>query len=82
MKEFEIHLQAIGHRIAKEVKECMKLFKSWADVCEHRSEPTDTETGGCKHKEAYAKHPNLKLAWCDYNVCPIIAAGMEKYKNG
>lgn len=75
----EIRLKAIGHRIAKDTKECIRSFFLWRGKCEHRSEPTDTETGGCKHKKAYAKHPNLALAWCDYNVCPIIAAGMKEH---
>ena len=72
------HLEAIGHRIAKDTTECIRLFKYWRKKCEHRSEPSDTEAGGCKHEKAYAKHPNLKLAWCDYNVCPAIAAGMKE----
>ncbi len=76
------HLKAIGWKIAKDTNECIELFFSTRKKCEHRSEPTDTETGGCKHKKAYAKHPNLKLAWCDYNVCPIIATGMKEYRNG
>ncbi len=78
----KIYLEAIGHRVAKETTECVGLFRSWADACEHRAMPTDTEVGGCKHEKAYAKHLNLKLAWCDYYVCPVIAAGMESYKNG
>jgi len=75
--DIEIALIELGRIARKEWDAHLRSFGTWKRKCPNYQPPSDTETGGCKHEKAYAKHPNLTLAWCDYNVCPLIMKGME-----
>jgi len=76
--DVEIALEELGKKIKKQYDAGMRSFKNWRNKCPHQTSRSYRDSvAGCKHEDAYAKHPNLTLAWCDYNCCPIIAKGMK-----